>query len=133
MAAVRSTGTEPERQLRRAARGLGRRFRVCVADIPGRPDVVFPAEQVAVFVDGDFWHGRQWRLRGHSSLESQFARSHNRAYWVEKITRNARRDRQTTRRLRKLGWHVVRLWESDLRARPERCIKRVRVALERAS
>lgn len=101
--------------------------------MPGCPDLVFSAERVVVFVDGDFWHGRQWRLRGHASLESQFARSRNRAYWVQKISRNVRRDRQTTRKLRTLGWRVIRVWESDLRSRPERCIKRVRLALERAS
>jgi len=133
MAAVRSRDTTPERQLRRAARGLGRRFRLCVENLPGRPDLVFPVERVAVFVDGDFWHGRQWRLRGHASLESQFARSHSRAYWVAKITRNMLRDRRATRRLRALGWRVVRVWESDLRERPERCIGRVRHAVERAS
>ena len=121
MAAVRSRDTTPEIRFRRALRALGRRYRVCVKGLPGCPDLVFPVERVAVFVDGDFWHGRQWRLRGHVSLESQFARSHHRTYWVEKITRNVQRDRQTTRRLRKLGWRVVRVWESDVRSRLGRC------------
>ena len=133
MASVRSANTQPEIQLQRAARSLGRRFRVCVKDMPGCPDVVFPRERVAVFVDGDFWHGRQWRLRGHHSLESQFARSHNRAYWVHKIRRNVQRDRQITRLLRKLGWRVVRLWESDLRSYPERGLRRLSRVLERES
>src|SRR5205807_6919308 len=96
MAAVHSQDTGPEIQLRRPLRILGRRLRSHPANVPGHPDFVFPRERVAVFVDGDFWHGRQWRLRGLSSLASQFSRSRNKSYWTRKITRNIERDKQTT-------------------------------------
>src|SRR5262245_28691803 len=92
MAAVRSRDTQPEIWLRKNLRASGLKFRLYVADLPGCPDIVFPSARVAVFVDGDFWHGRQWRLRGLSSLSRQFTRSSNRAYWIRKITRNMERD-----------------------------------------
>lgn len=133
MAAVRSRGTKPEIRLQQALRALKRRFRLHPPDVPGSPDIVFPRERVAVFLDGDFWHGRQWRLRGLKSLASQFSRSPNRAYWIQKITRNVQRDRRTTRGLRRLGWHVVRLWESDLTKNADRCVRRVQRVLEKAS
>lgn len=132
MAAVHSRGTGPEIQLRKALRVLGRRFRSHPSNVPGHPDFVFPRERVAVFVDGDFWHGHQWRLRGLSSLASQFSRSKNRNYWTRKITRNVERDKQTNRELRRLGWQVVRLWESDLKKNLEKCVSRVQRVVEKA-
>ncbi len=131
MAAVRSTDTEPERVLALALKRAGLRYRRHVGDLRGRPDFVFVAERVVVFVDGDFWHGRQWKRRRLPSLDRQFARSANRTYWVEKITRNVRRDAAVSRALRRQGWCVVRLWESDLRGNLDRCVARVCRALTR--
>ena len=72
--------------------------------LPGTPDVVFPRQRVAVFVDGDFWHG--YRLPAwEQGLKP---------YWREKIRRNRRRDRRNVARLRKLGWTVIRVWEHDV-------------------
>lgn len=133
MAKVRSKGTGPEIQLQSALRTLKRRCALHPSNLPGQPDFAFPRERLAVFVDGDFWHGRQWKTRGLSSLESQFSRSKNRTYWIQKITRNIRRDRQVSRQLWKLGWHVIRLWESDLNVKPDQCVQRIKRALERAS
>lgn len=131
MAAVRSTDTEPERLLAFAFKRAGLRCRRYADDVRGRPDFVFAAERVVVFVDGDFWHGRQWRQRRLPSLDHQFARSANRKYWIQKITRNVRRDTAVSRALRRQGWCVVRLWESDVRANLDRCITRVCRALVR--
>lgn len=129
MAAVRSQNTQPEIRFRRALRTLGRSMRLHPRDVPGRPDFVFQRERVAVFLDGDFWHGHQWRLRGLSSLSQQFRGSANRAYWVRKITRNVERDARTNRQLRQLGWRIVRVWESDLKTDPVRCLRRVKRAI----
>lgn len=133
MASVRSRNTEPEVRLRKALRALGLRFRSHPKNVPGHPDFIFPSKKVAVFVDGDFWHGRQWRLRGLSSLEQQFSQSKNRSYWIRKIMNTVRRDIRTTRLLRRAGWHVVRIWESDLKANPQRPVLRVTKTLDRAS
>ncbi|HEX7901395.1 MAG TPA: very short patch repair endonuclease, partial [Planctomycetota bacterium] len=72
MSAVRSRDTVPELLLGKALRRLKLRFERCAADVPGTPDLVFRARGVAVFVDGDFWHGNSWRLRGCADLETQF-------------------------------------------------------------
>src|SRR6202521_1501811 len=59
----RSRGSRAEIELRKALSAIGLRYRLHVGDLPGRPDVVFPRQRVDVFVDGDFWHGRQWKAR----------------------------------------------------------------------
>jgi len=82
--------------------------------------------RVAVFVDGDFWHGRNLEQR----LE-RLARGHNAPYWVEKIRTNVARDTRVTSALEEAGWAVVRLWESDVRADPKRAALRVQALCER--
>jgi DNA mismatch endonuclease, patch repair protein len=74
--------------------------------LPGRPDFVFVRRKVAVFIDGDFWHGNPRRFRLPKS---------NRDYWERKILGNRSRDREINRILRKLGWRVIRFWESSLK------------------
>ena len=129
MKQVRSADTDPELRLRRSFRRLNLRFSSHRADLPGCPDFVFTRQKVAVFVDGDFWHGRQWKLRGLPNLASQFKRCPNRNYWIKKIQRNVARDQSNARRLRDLGWSVIRIWESDLKERTEASVRRVVRAL----
>ena len=88
--------------------------------LPARPDFVFPAARVAVFVDGCFWHGCRWHCRMPAS---------NQAYWERKIGRNRERDRTATAKLRARGWRVLRIWEHALRD-PDRVGERVRLELE---
>jgi len=78
------------------------------AKVFGKPDFIFRRERVAVFVDGCFWHG----CPRHATMPAN-----NRAFWKAKLARNAVRDREVTRTLRKAGWRVVRVWECAL-ARP---------------
>lgn len=129
MAAVRSRDTAPERLLRSALFRRGLRFRLHGKALPGRPDIVFATRRVIVFVDGDFWHGGGWKQRGFARLEDQFAR--NADFWIAKIQANMARDRKVTRQLRRLGWTVIRLWESQVRRSPERCAERVSKLLMR--
>jgi DNA mismatch endonuclease (patch repair protein) len=84
---------------------------------PGNPDLVIPKGKLAVFLDGCFWHGCP--KCGHIPKT-------NRAYWRVKIARNRTRDARITRTLRKSGYHVVRIWECDLRLHPNKCISRIR-------
>jgi DNA mismatch endonuclease (patch repair protein) len=81
--------------------------------------LVFPRWRAVVFVDGDFWHGRQWQDRGFSSLDAQFAGVSNEPYWVTKIGRTVYRDAQNNETLRTLGWRVIRVWETDIRRDPQ--------------
>ncbi len=132
MSRVRSKGTGAERSFRRRVRSLGYPFRVNCSELPGCPDVVFWRARVAVFVDGDYWHGRQWKVRGLRSLKAQFRSCKNAGYWIRKIERNMRRDRAVNRWLRNHGWHVLRFWEGVWRTRPESCLGRLERKLEGA-
>lgn len=129
MRRVRSRDTVPERSLRRALWQRGLRYRLYCRHLPGNPDIVFSRSRVAVFVDGDFWHGNQWRLRGLRSLEEQFEGSPKSEYWVPKIRRNIIRDGDATRRLEYEGWIVIRLWESDLKRDLDACVQKVAEAV----
>ena len=105
--------TAPELVLRRALWAAGLRYRLHPVDLPGRPDLVLPRVKMAVFCDGDFWHGRNWRQR-----KAKLSRGWNGGYWVAKLERNRRRDREVTRQLRALGWTVLRFWETDVQRDP---------------
>jgi DNA mismatch endonuclease (patch repair protein) len=133
MAAVRGKDTRPEVALRQALHSRGLRFRVHYGRVPGRPDIVFPRRKLAVFIDGDFWHGNSWRARGFGSLKDQLERWRNASFWTAKIRGNMRRDKQVNRQLRRLGWTVLRFWESDLGKRLRSCVRTVEVALKRTA
>ena len=116
----RRQDTTPELLLRAALRSAGVRFRSNVKTLPGCPDFILANDRVAVFCDGDFWHGRQWSRRKRKLLAGW-----NADYWVAKIERNRARDRSVTRTLRRLGWKVVRLWEGDVRRNPSQAAAKV--------
>jgi DNA mismatch endonuclease, patch repair protein len=108
-AASAKRNTRCELVLRRELWRRGYRYRLHVSGVPGRPDIVFRRQRVAIFCDGDFWHGRD--------LENRLAklmRGHNSAYWTAKIQRNVERDRQNTAELKAAGWDVLRFWETDV-------------------
>jgi DNA mismatch endonuclease (patch repair protein) len=106
-------------------RAHGLRFARHVRSLPGRPDIVFSSERVAVFVDGDFWHG--WRLPAWEHKVSPF--------WRNKLRTNRARDRRNFRKLRSRGWKVIRLWQHQIAINLEGSIARVTgtVALMQAS
>jgi DNA mismatch endonuclease, patch repair protein len=110
----RKKDTAPEMLLRRALFARGLRYRLHSRALPGNPDIVFPAARVAVFCDGDFWHGRNWEAR-----RERLERGANATYWVPKIESNIARDRAATRALSAAGWVVLRLWETDIKRDPE--------------
>lgn len=112
--AIRGRDTKPEMLLRKALWRMGLRYRVACRELPGAPDVVFPCHRLAVFCDGDFWHGRDWETR-----RGRLAAGSNPDYWVAKISRNMERDRENTLRLEAAGWAVIRLWESDIVKNPQ--------------
>lgn len=105
-------------------RRMGLTFRRNVASLPGKPDIVFVRQQIAVFCDGDFWHGRKWNLR-----KAKLARGSNPEYWVAKIEANIARDRRHRAKLRRVGWRVIRLWECDILRSPKRVAGTVAKAL----
>ena len=104
--------TQAEIMLRKELFRRGLRYRKNVAKLPGRPDIVFSLARLVVFVDGDFWHGREWRVRGYRKIEDAFKT--NTDFWVKKIEGNARRDKANTKKLEAQGWVVMRFWASDV-------------------
>src|SRR5687768_2587633 len=122
MAAVRAHGSTAELAVRRRLWANGLRYRLS-AKLPGKPDLVFLGRRVAVFIDGDLWHGNSWRVRGLPSLEAQFPTRTE--WWVAKITRNMERDRQVNVQLAAAGWTVLRFWESDTLADPNAVARQI--------
>ena len=120
MRAVKSEDTAPEMMVRRYVHSLGYRFRLHRKDLPGKPDLIFPRLNSAIFVHGCFWHG-------HDCPRGARLPKENAEYWHRKIGRNAERDKKTLRLLRSLGWNVLVIWECELRkdeGTSERKIKR---------
>jgi DNA mismatch endonuclease (patch repair protein) len=121
MSRIRGRNTKPELALRSALWRCGLRFRVTTR-LPGRPDVVFPTERVAVFVDGCFWH---------SCPEHRVQPATNAAFWQEKLSANVARDRRADQALAADGWTVLRFWEHDVEEKINAVVNRVRRSLAR--
>ncbi|MCB0585198.1 MAG: very short patch repair endonuclease [Phaeodactylibacter sp.] len=124
MSRIRSTDTRPELMLRRALWALGYRYRKDVKSLPGKPDIAVRKYKVAVFVDGEFWHGYKW-------AEKKPRIKRNREYWIPKIERNMQRDRQNTQALQEQGWTVFRFWEHKLKKEFHTCLEAVVEELEK--
>jgi DNA mismatch endonuclease (patch repair protein) len=127
MAAIRAQENRSEVLLRKSLFALGLRYRKYCRDLPGRPDIVFRRERLAVFVDGDYWHGRLLREQGLAAVRRYFHRDQY-SYWIGKLQGNVLRDDRATETLERLGWKVIRVWESDVKHDLERV--RDSVALE---
>ena len=104
MSLIRGKGTTPEMRLRKALWIAGLRYRL-KNRLPGRPDIIFPAAKVAVFVDGCFWHG--------CPLHGRIPKS-NQTFWLTKFTRNIARDIAAEAALAAQGWLALRFWEHEV-------------------
>ena len=127
MSAVKSKDTRPELSLRKALWHKNYRYRINYKMLPGKPDIVFTKYKVAVFCDGDFWHGHNWALRGKNCLEEELKGYND--YWKNKILRNVERDEEINKTLNALGWSVVRIWESEIKKDVDGCVLSVEEAL----
>ena len=96
MSKIRSNNTKPELLLRRKLWGQGLRFSRKTSKLPGKPDIVLEKYKIAVFIDGEFWHGYRWKQKKKKIKD-------NRDYWIPKIERNVARDRKNNRQLRRAG------------------------------
>jgi len=115
MSKIKSNDTTPEQILGKKLWSLGLRYRKNFKSLPGKPDIVITRGKLAIFVDGEFWHGYQWRSK-KKRLKS------NRKYWVRKIEGNILRDRKYRNTLRKLGWKVIRFWEHQIKNDLDECV-----------
>ena len=116
------TGTDPELKLRRLLWRAGLRgYRLNIATLPGKPDIVYTRSLVAVFVDGAFWHGHP----------SKFLEAKMSVYWQTKIRRNRARDARNSKELRSLGFQVLRVWDFDIGQRGGVVVERIKRAVRR--
>lgn len=115
MSHIRSKNTLIERTVFRFLRRNKVHFVSHYNRIPGKPDVARPREKKAVFLDGDFWHGRDFLIRKEKLPQ----------YWVSKISGNIARDRKHRLAIRKKGWRILRIWEHDLEKREEEVLKKI--------
>ena len=108
MAAVRSKNTKPEIIVRHYLWRQGFRYRLNDPRLPGHPDIVLRKYRTCVFVNGCFWHGHEGCKYAH--LPQTHAE-----FWLQKITRNKERDKDEQRKLAEMGWHVIVVWECELK------------------
>ena len=119
MARIRGKNTGPERLVGAILESFRLVPECHVAELPGRPDFVFRTRQIAIFVDGDFWHG--WRFPAWRNKLSE--------KWERKIASNRRRDALNQARLRRAGWIVLRIWEHQIEGDPDSVRRRLSALL----
>lgn len=96
----------------------GYRYRRNYKKLPGSPDIAILRHHVAVFVDGEFWHGENWE-------ERKAKLKHNREYWIEKIEENIARDKRVDAQLKELGWIPIHFWEKQVLKNTDECLNAI--------
>lgn len=116
MSKIKSKRTKAEILLSKRLWAEGIRYRLNYKKLPGSPDIAITKDKIAIFVDGEFWHGKNW--------EAKKARiKNNSEYWLEKIEENIIRDQRNNHRLIELGWLPIHFWERDVLKNLNDCIK----------
>ena len=115
---IRSNNTKIEEILRKALWNKGYRYRKNFKDLPGKPDIVITKYKLAIFCDGEFFHGKDWEV-----LKQRLENSNNSEYWINKISKNMHHDDQVNKELMFMGWTVIRFWGNDIKKNTDECIK----------
>jgi DNA mismatch endonuclease (patch repair protein) len=123
MSKIKNKHSKPEMILRRALWACNIRFRLHDKSLPGRPDIVIKKYKLAIFVDGEFWHGFDWKQR-RDQIKS------NRLFWIPKIERNMQKDARTNRALRDMGYVVFRFWAQDILKNLPKVVNQIELFLE---
>ena len=123
MSKIRSKNTKPEMLLRSALHKEGLRFRIHRKDLPGKPDIIFAKQKVAIFVHGCFWHY-------HKDCREGRIPSSNSKFWQEKLEKNVAKDETVTEELRGQGWRVITIWECEIEKQIEKVLIRLKSELE---
>src|SRR5690606_23206810 len=123
MSRIRGKNFKPEMILGRALWAKNIRFRLHDKSLPGSPDIVIKKYKLAIFVDGEFWHGFEWKKR-RDQIKS------NRLFWIPKIERNMQKDELANRALRNMGYTVFRFWSQDILKNLPKVINQIELFLE---
>ena len=118
MQAVKSKGSKIERRLAKGLWKRGFRYRKNDKSVFGKPDLTFKRYKIAIFVDSEFWHGKDWEIRKHDHKS-------NIEFWHRKIERNIERDSEVNSFLTKNGWKVMRFWGKQIENDLESCIQKI--------
>jgi len=118
MRAIKSKNTVIEKLLSSVLWKSGYRFRKHCTYLPGNPDICIKKYKIAVFADGEFWHGKDWDKKKHTIHT-------NRDYWITKIENNIKRDCFVTKELTQKGWTVLRFWGKDITHNTENCVNEI--------
>jgi DNA mismatch endonuclease (patch repair protein) len=119
MSRIRSSNTKIETDFRKVLWRDGIRYRKNYKPLPGKPDIAITKYRIAVFCDGEFWHGKDWEIKKPKI-------KNNREYWIAKIERNMTRDCETDQQLQNMGWTVLRFWGNDIRKDMTACVEEVK-------
>lgn len=120
MSNIRSVDTKPEIFFRKALWKWGIRYRKNVKNLLGKPDVAIKKYKLVIFIDGDFWHGNDWKRRRFNSREEMLASYSE--YWQKKIRRNIERDKEVKKYYRKIGWTILRFNQNEVEKKLNNCI-----------
>ena len=120
MSKIRGKDTKPEIVLRKYLWSKGLRYRKNYKKLPGRPDIVLTKYKLAVFVDSEFFHGKDWDVQ-----KQKVERGSNADYWVKKIERNIERDKLKDQALMELGWRIIHFWSKDVEKNVEQCYMQI--------
>ena len=125
MRRIKSKNTKIEVLFRKALWYEGIRYRKNCRALPGCPDIAITKYKIAIFCDGEFWHGKDW-------AEKERRLKSNREYWIPKIERNIQRDNTADQQLRCMGWIVMRFWGLDIKRNMPACVESVKEAILQA-
>lgn len=114
---IHSQDTKIEVRLRKALWKRGYRYRKNDKSLPGTPDIVFTKYKIAIFCDGEFFHGKDWEV-----LKPRLEKSNNSEYWISKIARNRERDDDVNKKLLFMGWTVIRFWGNEINKNIDECV-----------
>ncbi len=115
---VKHKDTDIELLLRKALWKKGYKYRKNYSCLPGNPDIALTKYKIAIFCDGELWHGYNWEI-----LKPQLQNGHNGDYWISKISKNMEHDDKVNKELLFLGWTVIRFWGNDIKKNVDECVK----------
>lgn len=121
---IKSKDTSIEIALRKALWKKGYRYRKNFKGLPEKPDIAITKYKIAIFCDGEFFHGKDWEVKKPKLMNSK-----NSDYWISKIERNMERDHENEQKLLFIGWTVIRFWGKEILKNTDDCIKVIEEAI----
>lgn len=118
MRSIKGKNTSIEMILRKALWRNGYHYRKNYKNLPGTPDIALTKYKIAIFCDGEFFHGKDWEV-----LKPRLEKGSNSSFWISKISRNRERDDEVNKKLLFMGWTVIRFWGNDIKKNTDECIR----------